>query len=60
MPVYTKDDVATVQRIRYLLKEEQYTIAGAKKAIERGDTRHRIHEDLRSLRSFLVRLRDQL
>lgn len=58
--VYTKEDVATVQRIRYLLKEEKYTIAGAKQAIERGETRHRIHEDLQTLRSFLVRLRDQL
>lgn len=58
--VYTKEDVATVQRIRYLLKDEKYTIAGAKQAIERESTRDQIHDDLRSLRTFLVRLRNQL
>jgi len=58
--VYTKNDVATVERIRYLLKDEKYTIAGAKQAIERGEIRNDVRDDLRSLRSFLVRLRDQL
>lgn len=58
--VYTKEDVATVERIRYLLKDEKYTIAGAKQAIDRDETRDRVRDDLQSLRSFLVRLRDQL
>jgi len=62
--VYTKDDVATVERIHYLLKEEKYTIEGARQAIARDDTsaevRSEISDDLKSLRSFLVQLRDQL
>lgn len=58
--VYTKEDVATVERIRYLLKDEKYTIAGAKQAIDRDDARDRVRGSLQSLRSFLVRLRDEL
>jgi DNA-binding transcriptional MerR regulator len=58
--IYTQDDVATVERIRYLLKDEKYTIAGARQAIERDDRRPQIQGDLRALREFLERLRDQL
>jgi DNA-binding transcriptional MerR regulator len=58
--IYTKEDVATVERIRYLLKEEKYTIAGARQAIQRNDVRPQVHSDLRDLRAFLERLRDQL
>lgn len=58
--VYTKEDVATVERIRHLLKDKKYTIAGARQAIQRGEARSDLKEDLEDLRSFLVQLRDQL
>ncbi|MFB6278682.1 MAG: MerR family transcriptional regulator [Salinibacter sp.] len=58
--VYTDDDIETVERIRRLLKEEKYTIEGARQVIHRDGTRDEIAEDLRALRSFLVALRDQL
>jgi len=60
--VYTKDDVATVERIRFLLKDEKYTIEGARQAIAREEATdpENIADDLRALRSFLVELRDQL
>jgi len=62
--VYTQDDIETVERIRRLLKDEKYTIEGARQAIERGETRAQVQEeiedDLKTLRSFLVKLRDQL
>jgi DNA-binding transcriptional MerR regulator len=58
--VYTDDDVEVVERIRHLLKDEKYTIEGARQAIQRGDDRRELTEELRTLRSFLVELRDQL
>ncbi len=62
--VYTEDDVATVERIRHLLKDEKYTIEGARQAIARdeasAEVRSEISDDLKSLRSFLIELRDQL
>jgi len=58
--VYTDEDIETVERIRRLLKDEKYTIDGARQAIRRDDARDEIAEDLRALRSFLVELRDQL
>jgi DNA-binding transcriptional MerR regulator len=58
--VYTDEDIETVERIRRLLKEEKYTIDGARQAIQRDGARDEIAEDLRALRSFLIKLRDQL
>jgi len=58
--IYTQEDVATVERIRYLLKDEKYTIAGARQAIHRDEARPQIQANLRSLRTFLKQLRDQL
>jgi DNA-binding transcriptional MerR regulator len=58
--VYTDDDVEVVERIRHLLKDEKYTIEGARQAIQRGDDRRELTDQLRTLRSFLVELRDQL
>lgn len=58
--VYTEDDVETVERIRYLLKDEKYTIAGARQAIRRGEEGKNMQETLKTLRSFLTTLRDQL
>ncbi|MFB6099469.1 MAG: MerR family transcriptional regulator [Salinibacter sp.] len=58
--VYTREDIETVERIRYLLKDEKYTIEGARQAIKREKTRGEIEDDLKNLRSFLVELRNQL
>ena len=58
--VYTEKDVEIVERIRYLLKEEKYTIAGARQAIAREEDRRETKETLDELRTFLVELRDQL
>jgi DNA-binding transcriptional MerR regulator len=58
--VYTDDDIEVVERIRFLLKEEKYTIAGARQAIARDETRRETRTQLQDLRAFLVDLRDQL
>lgn len=58
--VYTESDIETIERIRFLLKEEKYTIDGARQAIDRGEAKKEIADELRALRSFLVELRDQL
>jgi DNA-binding transcriptional MerR regulator len=58
--VYTEADVDVVERIRYLLKEEKYTIEGARQAIARGAARKERAEALKNLRGFLVDLRSQL
>ena len=62
--VYTTEDIETVERIRHLLKDEKYTIEGARQAIERDRTeaevQQEIEDDLKTLRSFLVKLRDRL
>jgi DNA-binding transcriptional MerR regulator len=58
--VYTEEDIEVVERIRFLLKEEKYTIAGARQAIARDETRQETRDQLQSLRDFLVDLRDQL
>jgi len=62
--VYTSEDIETVERIRHLLKDEKYTIEGARQAIQRDDRRAEVQseigDDLKTLRSFLVELRDQL
>jgi DNA-binding transcriptional MerR regulator len=58
--IYTEEDVEVVERIRHLLKDEKYTIEGARQAIRRDDDRHALKKDLRSLRSFLTELRDQI
>lgn len=33
--VYTEEDIAMVRRVQYLLKDEKYTIEGAKQVLER-------------------------
>lgn len=62
--IYTKEDVATIERIRHLLKDEKYTIEGARQAIERDEAERKryaeVADDLKELRSFLKTLRAQL
>jgi DNA-binding transcriptional MerR regulator len=60
--VYSDADVRTLQRIRHLLKEERYTIAGARAVLDREGVHGRkaFRDDLRDLRDFLVDLRDRI
>lgn len=62
--VYTKDDIATIRRIRHLLKEEKYTIAGAQQVMARADEeaerKEALRRDLIELRAFLSDALDQL
>ena len=61
--VYTNEDIETVRRIQRLLKEEKYTIAGARQAIARQEQDFDVqsfHDDLRAMRSLLQRMKDQI
>ncbi len=61
--VYTEDDIATIRRIHRLLKEEKYTIAGARQAIARQQNQldeHEFREQLSELRSFLQSVLERL
>jgi DNA-binding transcriptional MerR regulator len=62
--VYTQNDIDTVFRIRHLLRDEKYTIDGARQALRRerssstsssGDV-----EELEEIRDFLARLLDRI
>ena len=59
--VYTEDDIAVVRRIQHLLREEKYTIEGARQVFARGGegvaTRR---EALVALRRFLQDLLQRL
>ena len=61
---YTEEDIAVVRRIQQLLKEEKYTIAGARQVLERE--KHRtvseadLREELRALRTLLTHLLEKL
>lgn len=58
--VYTEEDINRVRHIQHLLKEEKYTIEGARQALERErDERHH-REQLLELRGFLEDLRKKL
>ncbi|PEN15401.1 transcriptional regulator [Longibacter salinarum] len=60
--IYTEADVDIVQRIQHLLKEEMYTIAGARAVLDREGVHGRkaFRDQLQDLRDFLVRLQQQL
>lgn len=60
--VYSDADVRTLQRIRHLLKEERYTIAGARAVLDREGVHGRkaFRDDLRDLRDFLADLKDRI
>jgi DNA-binding transcriptional MerR regulator len=62
--VYTDDDIAMVGRIQHLLKDDKYTIEGAKQVLERGEDdggEETIEkEDLVELRDFLRDILDEL
>lgn len=62
--VYTDEDVRMVERVHHLLKEDKYTIEGAKQVLAREEggeivwSEHR--RDLLDLRGFLEELLAQL
>lgn len=58
--VYTDDDIETIEQIRYLLKDEKYTIEGARQALRRSENGYQLQKRLRKLRDFLVELRKEL
>jgi DNA-binding transcriptional MerR regulator len=59
---YTERDIALVERIRHLLRDERYTLEGARRALEReeaaGGTAWR--SELLRLRAFLEDLRGRI
>ena len=61
---YTEADIEMVERIRHLLKDEKYTIAGARQVLDREeDAEERedaFRQELKQVRSLLVSLRDRL
>jgi DNA-binding transcriptional MerR regulator len=62
--VYTSDDIAIARRIQKLLKDEKYTIAGAKQVFareRRGEVSdQQLRAELKDMRSMLVQLLDRL
>lgn len=62
--VYTEEDIEMVQRVQHLLKEDKYTIEGAKQVLDReegGDITWNEHRrDLIELRGFLEDMLDQV
>lgn len=58
--VYTHADLKVAQRIQYLLKEEKYTIEGARRALQRESSRQHVVRNLHNLRGLLQELSDQL
>jgi len=60
---YTEDDIQTVRRIQHLLKEEKYTIEGARQVLDRGDVDalpESKREEFVEMRRFLRELLDTL
>lgn len=60
--VYTEDDIRVVERIQELLRDDKYTIEGARQVLERDSAPEAAHarKQLHELRSFLIELRDRL
>jgi DNA-binding transcriptional MerR regulator len=61
--VYTEEDIRTVERIQQLLRDDRYTIEGAKHVLALeigGPSLEKRREALHSLRSMLVEVRDAL
>ena len=61
--VYTAEDIAVVERIQHLLREEKYTIEGAKQALAREAEDPEAAEakrQLQELRAFLEKLLETL
>ena len=61
---YTTKDIESLKMIKYLLKEKQYTIKGAKEKLkantETSEQQFQTVETLKKIREFLVQLKDNL
>ncbi len=58
---YTEEDIAVAERIQFLVREEKYTIEGARQQMDRADGE--LAPDraaLRELRAFLTNVLDRL
>jgi DNA-binding transcriptional MerR regulator len=53
--IYRKADIKTIERIKYLLKDQKYTIEGARKSLQEGDeeTTSIPRQELLEIRAFL-------
>lgn len=62
--VYSQADIDLLRRICHLLKEEMYTIAGARQALARQEEQDgrdaAFRAELREVRDFLQDVRDQI
>ena len=62
--LYTKDDIATIERIHHLVKEKGFTIQGAKDALKAKETvrtqAEELADRLTAIRQGLIDLRDEL
>lgn len=61
--VYTEDDIAVVRRIQRLLREERYTIEGARQVLDNvvtDDDDRDPHAELKRLRGLLAELLEKL
>ena len=62
--VYTSDDIAVVRRIQHLLKDEKYTIAGAKQVFEREGNQQiseqALRNELKDMRALFTQLLEKL
>lgn len=60
--IYTDEDIEVVRRIHHLLKEEKYTIEGARQVLdqENGDSSESRREEFLEIRGFLQNLLDRL
>ena len=61
---YTKDDIEKLQKIKFLVKDNGHTVAGAKKKLKNNSTKveaqTEIAEKLLNLKSFLEEIRNQI
>lgn len=60
--VYTERDIEIVRRIRHLLRDEKYTIEGARQVLARGEpsAEEAARAELVELRAFLEKLLQEL
>ena len=62
--VYTNEDIDLVFRVRRLLREDKYTLEGARQQLDQEEAMGLVtgdeKRDLRELRAFLVRLKDRI
>ena len=62
--IYTEEDIAVVQRIQQLLRDDKYTIEGAKQVLAREAAAPgadgAFDRELKAIRAFLRELRERL